>query len=51
MTEELKVWNIDKNTAYNQPVWKKALRTAIKSPTHGNHGQVAQNGLVSQHIK
>ena len=45
MTEDLKAWNIHANNAhiYNHPVRKKALRTAMKSPTHGNCGQVAQN--------
>ena len=45
VTEDLKAWNIHANNAhiYNQPVRKKALRTAMKSPTHGNCGQVAQN--------
>ena len=43
MTEDLKAWNIDANNAHDQPVWKKALRTSMKSPTLGNHGQVAQN--------
>ena len=42
MTEDLKAWNNDANNAHDQPVWKKALRTSM-SPTHGNHGQVAQN--------
>ena len=44
VTEDLKVWNIDANNAHDQPVWKKALRTAMKSPADGNRGQVAQNG-------
>ena len=44
-TEDLKAWNIDvNNNAHDRPVWKKVLRTAMKTPTHGNRGQVAQNG-------
>ena len=41
--KHVKVWNIDANNAHHRPVWKKALRTAMKSLTHGNHGQVPQN--------
>ena len=44
VTEDLKAWNIDANNVHDRPVWKKALRTAMKSPTRGNRGQVAQNG-------
>ena len=43
VTEDLKAWNIDANNVHDRPVWKKALRTAMKNPTHGNRGQVAQN--------
>ena len=52
MTEDLKAWNIHANNAhiYNQPVRKKALRTAMKSPTHGNCGQVAQNRYVTKKV-
>ena len=35
---------IDTNNAHDQPMWKKALRTAMKSLARGNHGPVAQNG-------
>ena len=38
VTEDLKAWNIDVNKAYGRPVWKKALRTAMKSLTDGNGG-------------
>ena len=44
VTEDLKAWNIDANNVHDRPVWKKALRTAMKSPTRRNRGQVAQNG-------
>ena len=47
VTEDLKAWNIDANNARDQPVWKKVLRTAMKNPSHGNCGQVAQNGWVT----
>ena len=47
VAEHLKAWNIDANNAHDQPVWKKALRTAMKSLTHRNCGQVAQNGCYS----
>ena len=43
VTKDLKTWNIDANNAHDRPVWK-ALRTAIKSQTHRNRGQVAANG-------
>ena len=43
VTEDLKAWNIEANNAHDRPVWKKALTTAMKSPTRGNRGQVAQN--------
>ena len=33
VTEDLKAWNSDANNAHDQPAWKKALRTVIKSPT------------------
>ena len=38
VTEDLKAWNIDVNNAYGWAVWKKALRTAMKSLTNGNGG-------------
>lgn len=41
---DLKIWNIDANNVHDRNAWKKALRTVMKSPTHGNRGQVAQNG-------
>ena len=44
VAEDLKAWKIDANNAQDPPIWKKALRTAMKSPTCGNRGQVAQNG-------
>ena len=46
MTEELRAWKTDANNAHEQTEWKqqKALKSAMKSPTHGNRGQVAQNG-------
>ena len=44
VTKDLRAWNIDANNAHDRPVWKKALRTAMKSLTHQNRGQVAQNG-------
>ena len=44
MTEDLKAWNIDANNVHDRPVWKKALRTAMKSLTRGNRAQVAKNG-------
>ena len=44
MAEDLKAWNINASNAHDRPVWKKALRTAMKSQTRGNRGQVAQNG-------
>ena len=44
VAEDLKAWKIDANNAHDPPMWKKALRTAMKSPTCGNRGQVAQNG-------
>ena len=43
VTEDLKAWNIDANNVHDQPVWKNALKTAMKSPTRVNRGQVAQN--------
>ena len=46
VTEDLKAWKIDANNARDRPVWKKVLRTALKNPSHGNCGQVAQNGWV-----
>ena len=46
VTETLKTYNIDANNSHDRPVWKKALRTATKGPTPGNHGQVAQNGKI-----
>ena len=33
VTEDLKAQNNDTNNVHNQPMWKKALRTAMKSPT------------------
>lgn len=33
VTEDLKAQNIDTNNAHNQPMWKKAPRTAMKTPT------------------
>ena len=42
----LKVEDTDANNAQDRPVWKKALRIAMKSPTHKNCGQVTQNGYV-----
>ena len=47
VAKHLKAWNINANNAHDQPVWKKALRTAMKSLTHRNCGQVAQNGCYS----
>ena len=44
VTEDLNVWNTDANNVHDQPVWKKALKTAMKSPTHRNCGLEAQNG-------
>ena len=44
MAEDLKAWNINASNAQDRPVWKKALRKAMKSQTRGNRGQVAQNG-------
>ena len=44
MTEDLKAWHIDANNVRDQPVWKKAQRTAMKSPTCRNRGQVTRNG-------
>ena len=44
MTEDMKAWNIDVNNVPDRPVWKKALKTAMKSLTCSNRGQVAQNG-------
>ena len=40
MTEDLHAWNINVNNTHDRPVWKKALRTAMKCPTRGNRGQV-----------
>ena len=37
VTQDFKAWNIDANNAQDQPVWKKALRTAMKSLTRRNH--------------
>ena len=36
VTEDLKAWNIDANNVHDRPVWKKALRTPMKSPIRGN---------------
>ena len=44
MTDDLCLWNIDPNMVHDRPKWKNALKTAMKSPTHGNHGKVAQSG-------
>ena len=44
VTEDLKAWYIDANNVHDGPVRKKALGTAMKTPTRGNRGQVAQNG-------
>ena len=44
VAEDFKARCIDTNNAHDQPMWKKALRTAMKSLARGNHGPVAQNG-------
>ena len=40
----LRLWNIDPNMVHDQPKWKNALKTAMKSPTRRNCGKVAQSG-------
>ena len=37
VTQGFKAWNIDANNEQDQPMWKKALRTAMKSLTRRNH--------------
>ena len=44
VTEDMKAWNIDVNNTPDQLVWKKTLKTAMKSPACRICGQVAQNG-------
>ena len=36
VTDDLRLWNIDPNMVHDQPKWKNALKTAMKSPTCGN---------------
>ena len=33
VTEDLKAWKFNANNARDRPVWKKALRTAMKNPS------------------
>ena len=44
VTDDLHLWNIDPNMVHDRPKWKNALKTAMKSPTCGNRGKVAQSG-------
>ena len=44
VTDDLLLWNIDPNMVHERPKWKNALKTAMKSPTRGNRGKVAQSG-------
>ena len=44
VTDDLRLWNIDPNMVHDRPKWKNALKTAMKSPTRGNRGKVAQSG-------
>ena len=44
VAEDFKARCIDTNNAHDQPMWKKVLRTAMKSLARRNHGPVAQNG-------
>ena len=44
INEDLKEWNIDSDVIKDRPIWKNNLKTAMKSPTRGNRGMVAQIG-------
>ena len=44
MTDDLRLWNNAPNMVHDRSKWKNVLKTAMKSPTHGNHGKVAQSG-------
>ena len=44
INKDLKEWNIDSDVIKDRPIWKNNLKTAMKSPTCGNCGMVAQIG-------
>ena len=44
VTDDLRLWNIAPNIIHDRSKWKNPVKTAIKSPTRGNRGKVAQSG-------
>ena len=44
VTDVLRLWNITPYMVHDQSKWTNALKTAMKSPTRGNHGKMAQSG-------
>ena len=44
VTDDLRLWNIDPIMVHDRPKWRNLLKTAMKSPTRGKRGKVAQSG-------
>ena len=44
VADDICLWNIPPNMVHDRSKWKKALKTAMKTPSRGNRGKVAQSG-------
>ena len=44
VTADLRLWNVSPKIVNDRSKWENALKTAMKSPTRGNRGKVAQSG-------
>jgi len=44
VNDDLHLWKVNPELVHDRPKWRNALKTAMKSPTRGNRGKVAQSG-------